>query len=140
MSGHNWQNLDLRELSLKLGAQDAESLAVLLAKAYNGEADEDLTIAEQLAVINNHAQSLNNKTNQDIFIDFIESTANGSTPESVTGFTICFMGTGGTLKGVSVPDNFTASFGNGLGVIRNQISYNVPTSPGGRVLISNIKY
>lgn len=72
--------------------------------------------------------------------DLIESVVDGSTDSGVESFSIIFLGTGGTLDGVDVPNGFSANYTplKGDDTI-DSIPYTVPTSAGGRVLISYIR-
>lgn len=69
-------------------------------------------------------------------IGFIQSTVNGNTPSNIASFSIAFRGTGGTLNGIPVPENYIANYGNGKDPITNALPYTVPTAGENRVIIT----
>ena len=70
--------------------------------------------------------------------NIIQSGVAGNTPINVVSFSIVFRGTGGTLSGVSVPDGYSVSFGNGADKITTPLSYTPPTAGEQRVLITTL--
>lgn len=62
----------------------------------------------------------------------------GNTPINVVSFSIVFRGTGGTFNGITVPDNYSASFGNGTDMITTAMPFTPPTAGEARVLISTL--
>ena len=65
-----------------------------------------------------------------------EATVDGSTPVS-KGITLWFRGTGGSLDGVSVPDNGIFSFNpNSVSSTVSPIAYTVPTAGEARIIIT----
>jgi len=73
--------------------------------------------------------------------NLIEDSASvGAQPLPITtvSYSILFDGTGGKLNGISVPDKYQVNFGNGFDIITGPLTYEKPTSVGGRVLISTL--
>lgn len=71
--------------------------------------------------------------------DLIEDAASaGAQPLPITAvsYSILFVGIGGTLNGISVPDKYQVNYGNGFDIITGPLSYTRP--PLGRVLISTL--
>jgi len=63
----------------------------------------------------------------------------GNTPVGVVSFSILFLGTGGSLNGVPVPNNYQVNYGNGFDVITTAMPYVRPTAgTGQRVIISTL--
>ena len=73
-------------------------------------------------------------------IELVEETSNGSTTSGVQSMSILFDGKNGTLDGVSVDDQYTASYApNGVNDTVGSIPFTVPTTKGQRVLITYVK-
>lgn len=73
-------------------------------------------------------------------IELVEETSNGSTTSGVQSMSILFDGKDGTLDGVTVPDEYTASFApNGVNDTIGAIPFTIPTNKGQRVLITYVK-
>lgn len=66
----------------------------------------------------------------------VQATTNGSTTAGVRAFSIWFRGTGGTLAGVSVPDNGVIEYAADRPDTLAAIAYTVPTTGEARVIIS----
>jgi hypothetical protein len=73
-------------------------------------------------------------------IDAEESTIDGVTDAGVKSVSILFLGDGGSLNGVAVPDKFTAAYSANkeIDTIGN-IGYTVPISGEQRVIITYIR-
>jgi hypothetical protein len=78
------------------------------------------------------SSSLFNKKTIDIYEDLSSS---GSTPNNCLYFSIEFLGSGGTLNDISIPNGYRREFGDKLNDISNQIPYTIPTEINGRVII-----
>lgn len=73
-------------------------------------------------------------------IELVEATVNGSTLSGVQSMSILFDGKNGTLDGISVDDQYIASYApNGVNDTIGSIPFTVPTTKGQRVLITYVK-
>ena len=73
-----------------------------------------------------------------VFQDAVSVIAQ-NTPINVVSFSILFLGTGGLLNGVPVPNNYQVNFGNGFDEITTPMTYLRPTAgTGQRVIISTL--
>ncbi len=75
-------------------------------------------------------------------IEFIEATGAGTTPANVKKIDLLFLGNGGSLNGIVVPNGFSVSYEASLGNKLTTIGYIAPTIPSifgaARLLISYV--
>ena len=72
-------------------------------------------------------------------LDCVRVTVNGSTTDDVHSVSLLFRGTGGTLDGAAVPNNFIVSFSpNAANDTVAAIAYTVPTAGVQEIIITYV--
>ena len=105
-------------------------------------ADANETVSLLNAIIYNSGEGTGGGggVGEEEVIDAVESTVDGVTDTGAQSVSILFLGDGGTLKGIVVPDTFIASYCSSTKLDTvGSIAYTVPTSGEQRVIITYIR-
>ena len=95
-----------------------------------------LNVSAGITSIDNKLSSVNRTPG---FTSYSVSVTPQNTPTGVVSYSLFFRGTGGKLNGVTVPDGYSVSYGNGKDPITVAMTYERPTAgTGAEVLITTL--
>lgn len=113
-----------------------EDISLTQENIFSGQTFQTSELTQKLEVLNDSITGLTSNLIKEKTIDIYEDlNPSGSTPNDCIYFSIEFLGSGGTLNEVAIPNGYRREFGDKINLISNQIPYTIPTEINGRVLI-----